>query len=303
MYCSCALILALLTLPGQPLAADVTWPVEEYRNLSYQSGPAGQAVAHQLDLLLPKGKKEFPVVLFLHGGAWTVGDKSWGGKYTNVGRCLARHGIGAVLPNYRLAPAFPFPAQIDDAAQALAWTVKNIGRYGGTSHDIILCGHSAGGHLAALLATDPTYMKRAGVERAWIKGVICVSGVYQVPEMRFQWQLPWNQAGTIRVADFGFSVNPFREVFGDNPEKLRAASPLSHVHRGLPPFLLINADHDFPLLPGMTREFATALRHNGVKVETLTIPNRNHESVMFDADTASDPCMRAILAFIRKHGD
>ncbi|HZU38624.1 MAG TPA: alpha/beta hydrolase [Gemmataceae bacterium] len=288
-------------------APTAPWPVEEHLNISYCDGPADEAEAHLCDVFMPKGKKNFPVVVLLHGGAWTIGDKSWGGAYSNVGRCLARLGIGAVLPNYRLAPAARFPAQVEDAAAAVAWTIKNSPRYGADPTRLILLGHSAGGHLAALLATDTSYLKRAGVDPARIKGVIAVSGVYRIPDMEFHWQLPWQKSmGTATTAlksglGWGFDVNPFRQVFGDDPKVLRAASPLSHVHRGLPPFLLVNAGHDFPLLPQMTVDFAAALRKAGDTVRTLTVPDRNHESVLFRANIPTDPCMRAMLSFIERY--
>src|SRR5205823_5671892 len=106
-------------------------------------------------------------VFFVHGGAWRNGDKSGIlGVYSALGRFLVRHGLGAVIINYRLSPAVRHPAHVQDVAKAFAWTHKNIARYGGRPDQIFLCGHSAGGHLVALLATDPTYLKAEGLTPA-----------------------------------------------------------------------------------------------------------------------------------------
>ena len=95
---------------GPPPAA--AFQVERVRGLAYYSGPGADAHRHRLDLFLPRGKKDYPVVLLVHGGAWMLGDNRCCGLYSSVGEFLAGQGIGAVLPNYRLSPGVkhhPFP--------------------------------------------------------------------------------------------------------------------------------------------------------------------------------------------------
>src|SRR4051812_28384455 len=87
-------------------------PVRIVRGVPYYAGPDAHPSRHQLDLYLPKGRKNFPVLFFVHGGGWTVGDKDHLGIYTKLGRCLARHGIGMVSPNYRLSPAVRHPEHV-----------------------------------------------------------------------------------------------------------------------------------------------------------------------------------------------
>jgi acetyl esterase/lipase len=123
---------------------------------------------HRLDVYQPQGKSSCPVVFFLHGGAWIAGGKDdvfgiYG--YGAIGRCLAERGLVVVMANYRLSPRVRHPEHIKDAAQAFAWTCKNIARYGGDPHQIFVVGHSAGGHLAALLTTDESYLKAVGRSR------------------------------------------------------------------------------------------------------------------------------------------
>src|SRR5207249_1271476 len=101
------------------------------RDVAYRDDAQASAVRHRLDLYLPRGKKDFPVVVLAHGGAWMVGDNRCCGLYNSVAEFLAGRGIGAVLPNYRLSPGVKHPEHVRDVARAVAWTKKNIGKYGG----------------------------------------------------------------------------------------------------------------------------------------------------------------------------
>src|SRR5262245_37016196 len=151
-------------------AYEVRW----VRDVAYYDGPDADPAKHKLDLFLPKGPKDFPVVVFVHGGAWHRGDKSFLGVYSSLGAFLARHGVGAAVVNYRLSPAVRHPEHAHDVARAVAWVHGNVARYGGRPDELFLCGHSAGGHLVALLATDPSYLKAEGVKPGAVRGVIAL---------------------------------------------------------------------------------------------------------------------------------
>src|SRR5262245_48410044 len=158
--------------PGEP-PADVC-PVEVVREVAY-----GDARRHRLDLFLPKGKTDYPVVVLVHGGAWMLGDNRCCGLYSSVGEFLAGQGVGAVLINYRLSPGVKHPEHVRDVARAVAWTREHIAGYGGRPDQLFLLGHSAGGHLVSLLATDEKYLKAEGLDPAHTRGVIAISGVYR----------------------------------------------------------------------------------------------------------------------------
>jgi acetyl esterase/lipase len=127
--------------------------------------PLGRLV----DLYIPEDVKAFPTIVLEHGGAWVAGSKILD-RIPDVARCLARQGIGVVAANYRLAPWVHHPTQVQDAAAAVAWTHKHIAAYGGSPEQIFLLGHSAGGHLVSLLATDDQYLRKAGLGRDHVKG-------------------------------------------------------------------------------------------------------------------------------------
>src|SRR5438067_2294542 len=117
--------------------------VEVDKDIAYHEGDDPK---QKLDLYLPKGQKDFPVLFFVHGGSWRSGDR---GLYGKVASIFARNGVGMVVPSYRLSPKVKHPAHVEDVARAFAWTCKNIGSHGGRADQIFLCGHSAGGHLVS----------------------------------------------------------------------------------------------------------------------------------------------------------
>jgi acetyl esterase/lipase len=129
-------------------------------HLAHRSGPGGDADRHRLDVYAPAGKTGFPVLVFAHGGAWMFGTNDWFGP---LGRSLAKAGIDCVAANYRLSPRVIHPAHAEDMAGAVAWAVRNAGEYGGDPNRVFAGGHSAGGHLAALVALDPKYPRGGGV--------------------------------------------------------------------------------------------------------------------------------------------
>jgi acetyl esterase/lipase len=301
-----------------------TFEVEAVKDITYYDGPNADAKRHKCDVFYPRGGEKCPVVVLVHGGVWMMGDKSCVGLYSAVGKFLARNGIVAVLPNYRLTPWVKHPEHVKDVARAVAWTRKNCGKYGGRADHLFIAGHSAGGHLVALLATDEQYLKAEGLKRSDIRGVMAISGVYRIPEVnvRLDFNPDGEKSGVLAkvapISDldinlpllmpanggktaFDWKVSPFSLVFGDDPKMRKDASPIEHIERGLPPFLILYAERDLPTLAPMADEFGKALKDKGCEAEVRKIPRRNHHSIMFDATTLDDPVADAMLDFIRKH--
>jgi len=260
------------------------------------------AERHRLDVYRPKGQGPYPVLFFLHGGAWVTGSKDdvfglYG--YGTIARCLAERGLVVVLPNYRLSPGVRHPEHIKDVARAFAWACNNAQKYGGDTKQIFVGGHSAGGHLAALLATDDTYLGNVGRSRKDIRGVIGMSGVYRVDDLDLKLSL----ADPLGYLKGDLDVRPFAVVFGSDPEVAKQASPLTHVGPGLPPFLILSAGLDLPRLKPMAREFAAALKKSGCEVRFTQLPCRTHVTSLFDIPHFSvEPVAAdAILDFIDRH--
>jgi acetyl esterase len=104
------------------------------------------------DVLVPPGKEPFPILIYLHGGGWSIGSPATHAKLAR--ELCTRAGVIVVNVDYRLAPEHPFPVPLDDCVAAARWTRKNVARYGGDPDRIAIGGDSAGGNLAAAVVND-----------------------------------------------------------------------------------------------------------------------------------------------------
>lgn len=258
-----------LRLPSNEISPNV----EVRKNIVYAEGPDEEASKHMLDLYATKEKKSAPVFVFIHGGAWKSGDRS---QYPAIGNHFAKQGILTVVPSYRLAPKYPHPAQIEDVAASFAWVVRHIAEYGGDTNRLYVGGHSAGGHLAALLTLDPHHLEKHLISSKAIRGTIALSGVYNFTEGDGQ-----------------------PSVFGKDPQIRREASPLFHVKTGAPPFLVSYCQWDYPTLPAQAREFHAALEKANIPSVILFVPRESHISEMVNVPKDNDPTAAAILRFIQ----
>ncbi len=264
-----------MSLPSRNVAPEV----EQTKDITYCEGPEEDAAKHKLDIYAPKEKTnaKLPVLFFIHGGSWRSGDRS---NYVPLGNRYTREGFITVVPSYRLAPKHPHPAQIEDVAAAFAWTVRHIAEYGGDTNRLYVAGHSAGGHLAALLGLDGSYLAKYQLSSKAIHGVLAWSGVYNLSRGESQ-----------------------ESVFGKDPEVRRAASPLFHVKAGAPPFVVTYCQWDYFSLPGQARQFYQALRQAGVEAELVFVPRESHISEMLSVGRAKDPTVLSAVKFMGKPAD
>jgi acetyl esterase/lipase len=287
LACLSPLVLVVALVPGRdlnPTAEAVTEPaaaappefeVEKHANVAYRVGPTADPVRHRLDVYVPKGQKGFPVLLFVHGGSWKSGNKN---LYAALGHAFAKAGIGVVVTNYRLSPKVRHPAHAEDVAGAFAWAHKHIAKYGGRPDRIILIGHSAGGHLAALLALDPTYLKAEGLSPENVRGVVAISGVYRIRP----------------------GADLTKAAFDPDPELCERASPLSHVTGKPPPFLIAYADKDYEEFDEMAVELNAALEKIKCPTTLVKVSHRNHVTEIITIINHDDPLHRAVREFVMK---
>jgi len=260
----------LIQLTAVLLAFAADGGVEVVRDIPYHSAADRHPVKHCLDLYLPSDSQKFPVLFFVHGGAWMHGDKNFLGIYSSLGKAYASKGIGVVVANYRLSPAVRHPEHSRDVARALAWTQKNIASRGGDPSAITLCGHSAGGHLVSLVACSGELQKECGVDPAKIRAVAPISGVYDIPR--------------------GFLPGVFGAATGEG------ASPARLARAGLPPFLIVYGQHDLKYCGKDTSNaFRKALGEKGNRATTLELPGADHMFALLQSFQEGKPAMRAIL--------
>jgi acetyl esterase/lipase len=205
------------------------------------------------------------------------GDKDFFGVHEAVGRMFARHGIGSAVISYRLSPSVQHPEHEKDVARAFAWLHQHIKEYGGRPDELFACGHSAGGHLVALLGTDESYLKAEGLALSDIKGVMPISGAYVIPD------------------------GLFNSVFGTDKEVRKKASPMFDVHPGCPPFCILYADDDFPTCGAVSQTFCKTLKESKIEAESREINGRSHIAIITGAGKDDDPCAKALVDFVMKH--
>ena len=258
--------------------------VREVLGLKYYKGEDFNNRKHRLDLYLPEGKKKVPVIMWIHGGGWRQGDK---GLYRRLGRRYAREGLGLAAISYRLSPKVKHPDHIRDCARAFAWLHRNVKEHGGDPDRLFIMGHSAGGHLAALLALDRKYLEEQEVPAKAVKGVIPMSGVYDIPA------LPKGTKGVMGM---------FPQAFGSDPEKCREASPLTYVSKAVAPMLVITETNDTYKLRPTMRAFKATAEEAGVKNLTfIDAEERTHITIVVKMATEKDDPSRAhVVTFVRK---
>ena len=196
--------------------------VRVVRDVSYRQGASDPDHKDKLDLYLPAGRTNLPVIVSYYGGALTAGDKS---EQSFVGQRFAAAGIATVVVNYRLSPGVTHPAHIEDAAASFAWVKRHIADYGGDPVSIFVIGHSAGAYLAALLATDERYLAAHQLSLRDIRGAVAVSAFYWVERP-------------------GVAPDRDQSVWGTDRTVWVDASPAHHLHRRVPPMLMLYADGD-----------------------------------------------------------
>lgn len=269
-----ALLAALLL----PQASEV----KEVRDLQYCGEEGCAERKHRLDLFLPQGKEKAPVVMWIHGGAWKLGDKA---MFAGLGRRFAEDGVGMAAINYRLTPQVKHPEHVKDCARAFAWLLANVAAHGGNPDRLFVMGQSAGGHLSSLLALDRRYLDDLKVPAGAIKGAIPMSGVYEIPALEKA------RAGLLGV---------FPDVFGSDPDACRQASPLTHVKNSSAPMLVVTEAKDTFAVRASMGLFRAAFAREGVKgVEFVDAEDRDHISIVVRMFGKEDPVRARILEFVR----
>lgn len=187
--------------------------------------PYGNNQLQIVDVYQPDSCKDHlcPVTMWVHGGGWKRGDTS-GAASTKMQTTWAEQGIVMVGVNYRLAPQFMHPAQVEDIAAAIHWVHGNISRYGGDPERISLLGHSAGAHLVALVATNPRYLAAYNLS----------------PKGNLANVFPVDTASFDLTKSSPFVRERIDPAFGKDEKTLREASPIWNVtpDGNYPPFIM-----------------------------------------------------------------
>lgn len=218
------LFLVVITfVPATASLAQVITEQQVYKtetDIPYRDGELTDYMRERcrLDVYYPDGKKDFATVVWFHGGGLQAGNRS-------VPAGLQGQGFAIVAVNYRLHPKVLSPAYIEDAAASVAWTLKNIHRYGGSPKRVFVSGHSAGGYLTSMVGLDKRWLAKHAIDANELAGLIPYSG------------------HTITH----FTVRKERGIDGKQPI-VDDMAPLFHVRADAPPLVLITGDRELEML-------------------------------------------------------
>ena len=214
-----------------------------------------KASALALDVYRPANANGAPVVVFFYGKRWEQGGRN---EYKFVGQALAERGFVAVIPDYRLYPQVKYPAFLQDCAKAVHWVHANIAGYGGAPDKIVLMGHDAGAYNAAMLSLDPEFLRQAGGDRSWLRGMVGLAGPY----------------------DFLPIIDPdLRDLFGP-PENFERTQPVLYADGSNPPLLLMYGDKDQNIPPQNSISLYNRVTRSGGPVTKIDFPNFDHGKIL-----------------------
>jgi acetyl esterase/lipase len=256
------------------------------RDVAYASVPGVDPSLLSLDVYPPTHGCPAPVVVWVHGGGWQVGDKR--NQMADKVRLWRDAGYGVVSVNYRLTdPSAPAPVQYpthdEDVAAAIAWVHGHVARFGGDPGRIAVLGHSAGAQIVATVATDARFL---GAHGLGLDALRCAGAL--------------DTEGYDVAAPAGAGVELYREAFGDDPATWAEASPNTHVApgTGIPHFLVV--ERGTPRRRRQADSFVTRLRAAAVPVTVVDAAPLSHaevnSSIGRPGDTVMTPPLAAFLA-------
>jgi acetyl esterase/lipase len=248
---------------------------ELHSDIAYGSLPR-----QRLDVYVPKHHElKPPVVIFFYGGSWDSGDKA---DYKFAAEAFTSNGFVAVVPDYRLYPEVLFPDFMADPAKAARWVKDHIQALGGDPGCVFLAGHSAGAHIAVMLALNDKYLAKEQLKPSDFRGTIGLAGPYDF--------LP-------------LTSERLKIIFG--PEEQRWKSqPINFVTGHNQPMLLLIGLKDGTVGTHNTYNLATKIKEKGGPVQVLEFPNYGHIDMaakLAKPLRGDGDLLKPIIAFIKQH--
>jgi acetyl esterase/lipase len=255
-----------------------------YRDVPYLVSEWVDPNLVSMDIYTPVSRGPHPIIVMIHGGAWRGGDKDTPSVSGTKSLFFTSKNFIFISINYRLSPGVTYPVHVKDVTEALVWIINNIPAYGGDPQQLYVMGHSSGGQLAALVATDERYLAVYGMKPDVLRGIILLDA-----------------AGL----DIPATMSPdssymYEMAFGTDPLVWADASPVNHVApgKGIPPFLVCISGQ-IPEWTETGRQFANKLFAAGIPVRLIAALDKTHNSIVDDVGTPFDPVTGNILEFIQ----
>jgi acetyl esterase/lipase len=273
---------------SKPAALPPAPEMNKALNVRYAEAAGVAPNLLSLDAYSPKDDQKHPVMIMIHGGGWRAGDKANAGVAEVKSRHFVAAGYVFVSINYRLSPAVVHPVHVQDVAKAVAWVHTNIARHGGDPDRLFLIGHSAGAHLAALVASDERRLKAEGKDLGILKGVVLLDGAaYDLPDQMKRRDIAPAGGATYEIA------------FGKDETAWADASPRLHVAagKGIPPFLVFYTPR--PTAGPQSNNLADTLVKAGVPARAFLAADKDHGGIMACIGQPGDPYTRLVMEFLK----
>jgi len=238
-------------------------------------------VSLTLDAWIPEGKGPFPTVIVVHGGGWENGDK---GTYVKpLFEPLRNSGFAWFTINYRLAPKYPFPACTDDATRAVEWVKDHAREYKVDPNKIALMGESAGGHIVA-------YLGARGKGKTKVAAVVDFYGVHDLLRREKQRGLTKPVAQLLHL----------ERIDAEAERRMTEASPITYVHKGMPPFLFIHGTEDKAVPYEQSPLMCEKMKSVGAACEVYTVQGAPHGVGPWEKDPAWQGYKTKMIDWLRR---
>jgi acetyl esterase/lipase len=228
-----------------------------------------------------KGKTLKPVLVFVHGGSWSKGSKE---SYAFFGKHMANKGFVTVVINYRLSEDTTYEGMAMDVARAVKWTKEYIHLYGGDAKKMVLSGHSAGGHLAALVSLDNRYFERLQIKNP-------VRGIF----LNDPFGLDINSY-MIKYKDI--YAKQYFSIFGTDSAIWKKASPITYINKNMPPCLIFLGGLTFPPVKEYTLSFIDEAKKVQPKIKLVDFPTKDHFTIMLHMHSGRNKGYSELIPFI-----
>lgn len=275
---TCSLLVFIL-MSG--VAPSYSASIKIDRNVTYSLPDSG--MHNLLDVYYPSDiENPKNVLVFIHGGSWNSGKKE---TYWWLGRNFARKKVVTVTIDYTLSPRADFCTMASECAAAVKWVKLNIARYGGNPERIFVMGHSAGGHLAALINSDPEFFRQLNIENP-IRGVI----------LNDAFGLDMNDY--LQQAEKDERTENFLRTFTRDQSAWKKGSPFYYVENIRNPQLILLGEKTYPVIKLQGNRFYERLSREKKPAEFRIIPYKRHIGMISHMINSNNQLYSAILKFM-----
>lgn len=260
--------------------------VSRTKGLTYlQQGRVSNTSAQKMNVFAPRKPKTLKnVLVFIHGGSWNSGKRS---LYNFFGNRMARKGIVTVIIDYPLSPAVTYREMAQASAKAIEWTKFNIGKYGGDPEKIFVSGHSAGGHLASLLTVDNHYFDSLQTKNPIAGAILIDAAGLDMFSYLTERKLPAHHS--------------YIRTFTNSPDEWKTASPIYHLHEGIPPIQMFVGERTYPSLIKVNQKFYAALNKIAPATQYNIVKGKKHIPMITQFFWTWNSIYDQIIAFMNDH--